>query len=263
MIFDTHAHYDDKAFAEDRSELLLSMEENNVKKIVDVGADMESTKVAVELAYNYDFIYAAVGVHPSEVEEMSNFDLEKLRKYVIDDSARDERKIVAIGEIGLDYHWEEPSRVLQKEWFVKQLELAQELEMPVIIHSRDAAEDTYELLSVYVKNGLRGVMHCYSYSVEMAKKYVDMGLYIGIGGVLTFKNAKKLKEVAAEIPLDKIVLETDCPYMAPTPHRGEMNEPKFISLVAQKAAEIKEIPVEKLIDITTNNAKALFTRIEK
>ena len=168
------------------------MEEKNVKKIVDVGADMESTKCAVELAYNYDFIYAAVGVHPSEVEEMSEHDIETLRKYVIDDSARDERKIVAIGEIGLDYHWEEPSRVLQKEWFVKQLELAQELEMPVVIHSRDAAEDTYELLSVYVKNGLRGVMHCYSYSVEMAKKYVDMGLYIGIGGVLTFKNAKKL-----------------------------------------------------------------------
>ena len=142
MIFDTHAHYDDKAFAEDRSKLLLSMQENNVGKIVDVGADMASTKEAVSIAYDYDFVYAAVGVHPSEVEEMSEHDIETLRKYVIEDSARTDKKIVAIGEIGLDYHWEEPSRVLQKEWFVKQLELAQELEMPVIIHSRDAAEDT-------------------------------------------------------------------------------------------------------------------------
>ena len=258
MIFDTHAHYDDKAYTEDRSELLLSMEENNVKKIVDVGADMESTKCAVELAYNYDFIYAAVGVHPSEVEEMSDFDLEKLRKYVIDDSARDERKIVAIGEIGLDYHWEEPSRVLQKEWFVKQLELAQELEMPVVIHSRDAAEDTYDILKVYADNGLKGVMHCYSYSVEMAKKYVDMGLYIGIGGVLTFKNAKKLKEVAAEIPLDRIVLETDCPYMAPEPHRGTRNDSTYIKYVVKTLAEIKGISEEEVERVTFENSCNLY-----
>lgn len=258
MIFDTHAHYDDKAFAEDRSKLLLSMQENNVGKIVDVGADMASTKEAVSIAYDYDFVYAAVGVHPSEVEEMSEHDIETLRKYVIEDSARTDKKIVAIGEIGLDYHWEEPSRVLQKEWFVKQLELAQELEMPVIIHSRDAAEDTYELLSVYVKNGLRGVMHCYSYSVEMAKKYVDMGLYIGIGGVLTFKNAKKLKEVAAEIPLDKIVLETDCPYMAPEPHRGKRNDSTYIKYVVKVLAEIKGISEEEVERVTFENACKLY-----
>lgn len=258
MIFDTHAHYDDKAFAEDRSKLLLSMQENNVGKIVDVGADMASTKEAVSIAYDYDFVYAAVGVHPSEVEEMSEHDIETLRKYVIEDSARTDKKIVAIGEIGLDYHWEEPSRVLQKEWFVKQLELAQELEMPVIIHSRDAAEDTYELLSVYVKNGLRGVMHCYSYSVDMAKKYVDMGLYIGIGGVLTFKNAKKLKEVAAEIPLDKIVLETDCPYMAPEPHRGKRNDSTYIKYVVKALAEIKGISEEEVERVTFENACKLY-----
>lgn len=258
MIFDTHAHYDDKAFAEDRSKLLLSMQENNVGKIVDVGADMVSTKEAVELAYNYDFIYAAVGVHPSEVEEMSEHDIETLRKYIIDDSAREDKKIVAIGEIGLDYHWEEPSRTLQKEWFAKQLELAQELEMPIIIHSRDAAEDTYEILKVYAEHGLKGVMHCYSYSVEMAKKYVDMGLYIGIGGVLTFKNAKKLKEVAAEIPLEKIVLETDCPYMAPEPHRGKRNDSTYIKYVVKVLAEIKGISEEEVERVTFENACKLY-----
>ncbi|HAH18972.1 TatD family hydrolase [uncultured Eubacterium sp.] len=258
MIFDTHAHYDDEAFAEDRSKLLLSMKENNVDKIVDVGADMASTKEAVELAYNYDFIYAAVGVHPSEVEEMSEHDIETLRKYIIDDSAREDKKIVAIGEIGLDYHWEEPSRTLQKEWFAKQLELAQELEMPIIIHSRDAAEDTYEILKVYAEHGLKGVMHCYSYSVEMAKKYVDMGLYIGIGGVLTFKNAKKLKEVAAEIPLEKIVLETDCPYMAPEPHRGKRNDSTYIKYVVKVLAEIKGISEEEVERVTFENACKLY-----
>lgn len=258
MIFDTHAHYDDKAFAEDRSKLLLSMQENNVGKIVDVGADMASTKEAVELAYNYDFIYAAVGVHPSEVEEMSEHDIETLRKYIIDDSAREDKKIVAIGEIGLDYHWEEPSRTLQKEWFAKQLELAQELEMPIIIHSRDAAEDTYEILKVYAEHGLKGVMHCYSYSVEMAKKYVDMGLYIGIGGVLTFKNAKKLKEVAAEIPLEKIVLETDCPYMAPEPHRGKRNDSTYIKYVVKVLAEIKGVSEEEVERVTFENACKLY-----
>ncbi len=258
MIFDTHAHYDDKAFAEDRSKLLLSMKENNVDKIVDVGVDMASTKEAVELAYNYDFIYAAVGVHPSEVEEMSEHDIETLRKYIIDDSAREDKKIVAIGEIGLDYHWEEPSRTLQKEWFAKQLELAQELEMPIIIHSRDAAEDTYEILKVYAEHGLKGVMHCYSYSVEMAKKYVDMGLYIGIGGVLTFKNAKKLKEVAAEIPLEKIVLETDCPYMAPEPHRGKRNDSTYIKYVVKVLAEIKGISEEEVERVTFENACKLY-----
>ena len=258
MIFDTHAHYDDKAFAEDRSKLLLSMKENNVDKIVDVGADMASTKEAVSIAYDYDFVYAAVGVHPSEVEEMSEHDIETLRKYIIDDSAREDKKIVAIGEIGLDYHWEEPSRTLQKEWFAKQLELAQELEMPIIIHSRDAAEDTYEILKVYAEHGLKGVMHCYSYSVEMAKKYVDMGLYIGIGGVLTFKNAKKLKEVAAEIPLEKIVLETDCPYMAPEPHRGKRNDSTYIKYVVKVLAEIKGISEEEVERVTFENACKLY-----
>jgi len=258
MIFDTHAHYDDKAFAEDRSKLLLSMQENNVGKIVDVGADMASTKEAVSIAYDYDFVYAAVGVHPSEVEEMSEHDIETLRKYIIDDSAREDKKIVAIGEIGLDYHWEEPSRTLQKEWFAKQLELAQELEMPIIIHSRDAAEDTYEILKVYAEHGLKGVMHCYSYSVEMAKKYVDMGLYIGIGGVLTFKNAKKLKEVAAEIPLEKIVLETDCPYMAPEPHRGKRNDSTYIKYVVKVLAEIKGVSEEEVERVTFENACKLY-----
>ena len=195
---------------------------------------------------------------PSEVEEMSDYDIETLRKYVIEDSARIDKKIVAIGEIGLDYHWEEPSRVLQKEWFIKQLELAQELEMPVIIHSRDAAEDTYEILKVYAENGLKGVMHCYSYSVEMAKKYIDMGLYIGIGGVLTFKNAKKLKEVAAEIPLDRIVLETDCPYMAPEPHRGKRNDSTYIKYVVKALAEIKGISEEEVEKVTFDNSCKLY-----
>lgn len=216
MIFDSHAHYDSEQFNEDREELLLSMEEHGVGTIVNSGASWDSVTEVVELAHKYPFIYAAVGMHPDEVGDLNDERFEYLK------SQCQKEKVVAVGEIGLDYYWDNESHDVQKKWFIKQLELARELDLPVIIHSRDAAADTLEIMKEYGQ-GLRGVIHCFSYSVELAREYVKMGFHIGIGGVVTFKNGRKLKEIAEEIPLDRILLETDCPYLAPVPFRGKRN----------------------------------------
>lgn len=252
MIFDTHAHYDDDAFDEDRDELLSGMAAKNVEYIVNVGASIESSKRSIALAEKYPFIYAAVGVHPDEVGELDDEKFEKLREWTTHE------KVKAVGEIGLDYYWDKEKHDLQKHWFMRQMELAHEVNLPIIVHSREAAKDTLDMIIAAKPLDLSGIIHCYSYSVEQAREYLNMGYYIGIGGVLTFKNAKKLKEVAEYAPLSQIVLETDCPYLAPTPYRGKRNDSSMIAYVAEELAAIKQMPVEEVLRITNENGKKLY-----
>lgn len=252
MIFDTHAHYDDEAFDEDREELLAGMKQAGVEYIVNVGASMASTERSVALAEKYPFVYAAVGVHPDEIGELDEKNMERLKELA------KHPKVKAIGEIGLDYYWDKEKHELQKYWFERQLELAHEEQLPVIIHSREAAKDTLEMMKAAQPLNLKGIIHCYSYSVEQAREYLGMGYYLGIGGVLTFKNAKKLKEVAEYAPLSSIVLETDCPYLAPVPYRGKRNNSTMIAYAAQELAAIKQVPVEEVLRVTLENGKKLY-----
>ena len=252
MIFDTHAHYDDDAFDDDRDVLLSGMKEAGVEYIVNVGASMASSERSVALAEKYPFIYAAVGVHPDEAGELNDEKIEQLRKWA------NHEKVKAIGEIGLDYYWDKEQHDLQKHWFMRQMELANECKLPMIVHSREAAKDTLDMIIAAKPLELSGIIHCYSYSVEQAREYLNMGYYIGIGGVLTFKNAKKLKEVAEYTPLSQIVLETDCPYLAPVPYRGKRNDSSKLSLVAEELAAIKQMPVEEVIRITNENGRKLY-----
>lgn len=254
MIFESHAHYDDKQFDPDREELLSSMKENGIETIINVGADFRGCKDTVELTRKYDFVYGAVGIHPSNIEDLNEDTFQWLREKAAMD------KIVAIGEIGLDYYWDKEEEVQrqQRYWFEQQMELARETGLPVIIHSRDAAEDTMKLMKSIHAEQIPGVIHCFSYSKEMAAEYVKMGYYIGIGGVVTFKNAKKLKEVAAEVPLERILLETDCPYLAPEPNRGSRNSSLNLPYVAAEIARIRGIEPETVIEVTRENARKLF-----
>ena len=249
MIIDSHAHYDDEAFEEDRNNLLQSMQSNGIEKIINVGANIKGSRASIALSEQYPFIYAAGGVHPSDTEELNEEKMAWLKE------VSKKEKVVAIGEIGLDYYWPEPDREIQKKWFIRQMELAQEVNLPVIIHSRDAAQDTIEILKQFPANG---VIHCYSYTKESAKEFLKMGYYFGIGGVLTFKNAKKLKEAVMEIPMDRILLETDSPYLAPEPNRGKRNSSLNIPYVVKELAQLKGITEEEVINITTENTKRLF-----
>lgn len=251
MIFDTHAHYDDKQFDEDRDDVLASMNELGVGTIVNVCASCQSLERVPKLVSKYPFMYQAIGIHPDEVGDLNEEYFEKMRELLKDE------KSVAVGEIGLDYYWDNESHDVQKKWFVRQLELARELDLPVLIHSRDAAADTMEIMKEHAV-GLRGVIHCYSYSKEMALEYVKMGFFIGVGGVVTFKNGKKLKETVEAIPLESIVLETDCPYMAPEPFRGKRNQSSYIRYVAEEIARIKGVSVENVVEQTEKNAKKLY-----
>lgn len=255
MIFETHAHYDDEAFDEDRDALLQSLVNQGIEYVVNVGASMESTKKSIALAAQYDFIYAAVGIHPSETAELTEADMEWIKNQALTNG-----KVVAIGEIGLDYYWDEPDKAIQKHWFERQLELAAEVKLPVIIHSRDAAKETIEIMKAHKAEKLGGVIHCYSYSKEMAREYIEMGFYFGIGGVVTFKNGKKLKEVVEYLPMDQILLETDCPYLAPEPNRGRRNSSLNIPYIADMIAELKGITSEEVIRITNQNAKKMYFR---
>lgn len=252
MIFDTHAHYDDEAFDKDRDELLKSMNAAGVAFIVNVGAGIDSTAKALELAGKYPFLYAAIGVHPSETEGMTKGDISWLKEKAADP------KVVAIGEIGLDYYWPDPDKAIQKKWFEEQLQLASETGLPIIVHSRDAAKDTLEILKGWQKEKIKGVIHCFSYAKEIAREYLNMDYYFGIGGVLTFKNAKKLVEAVEYIPMNRILLETDCPYLAPEPYRGKRNQSTYIDLVAERLAEIKKISKEEVLTITMQNAKEFY-----
>ena len=251
MIFDTHAHYDDEAFDDDREKLLERMQNRGVEYIVNVGSTIQSCKSTLGLVRRFPYVYGALGIHPSSVADSKEEDLDWLRKSVY------KPKIVAVGEIGLDYHWNNNDEQ-QKEWFKKQIEIAKEAKLPVIIHSREAAEDTYEILKETNAGEYGGIIHCFSYSVEMAKKFVDLGFLLGVGGTVTFKNAKKITEVVKEIPLDKIVLETDCPYMTPEPNRGKRNDSFYLPYVVNKVAELKGLMPAQVIHITTANAKRVY-----
>ena len=255
MIFDTHAHYDDEAFDEDREQLLAAFKENGIGAVTNVAASISSCKTTLELARNHDFMYAALGVHPSESAELSDEGLKDIETWCTE---RQDGKVRAIGEIGLDYYWEEPDKEIQKKWFGAQLDLAGRLKLPVIIHSRDAAKDTLDIMKVEHNGATGGVIHCFSYGVEMAREYLNMGYYIGIGGVLTFKNAKKLIEVAEYAPLDRIVLETDCPYMAPEPVRGTRCDSSLIRYVGEYIAAVKGVEPETVFRVTAENAKRVY-----
>ena len=259
MIFDTHAHYNDKQFDADRDELLSSMSEQNVGTIVNVGASFEDCKDGVALAKKYPFVYAAVGLHPDDVGELEAAESESGNDVFkwIRETAVTEPKVVAIGEIGLDYHWNVESHDIQEKWFRRQLDLAEELSLPVSVHSRDAAEDTLRILKEYAGR-ITAVMHCYSYSPELAEEYVKLGYYFGIGGVVTFKNGKKLKRTAEIVPMDRILLETDCPYLAPDPYRGKRNQSGYIDYVAAEIARLKGLTKEDVIAVTEANAKRFF-----
>lgn len=261
MIFDTHAHYDDEAFDEDREELLSAMQENGIGTIVNVGADLNSSKKSLELSEKYPFIYAALGVHPSETKELKEEDIKWLKEAAASHSVQNGGKVVAVGEIGLDYYWndeDEPEKSIQKKWFERQILLAKEVELPVIIHSREAAKDTYEIMKAQRAGENGGIVHCYSYSRELARDFLNMGFSFGIGGVLTFKNSRKLKEVVEYLPMESILLETDCPYLAPVPNRGKRNSSLNLPYVVQAISEIKKTEPERVMEMTKENAKRLF-----
>ena len=252
MIFESHAHYDDDAFDDDREELLTSLREHGIDKVINVGASLDSCKITLQLMEQYPFIYGAMGVHPSETGELDEDSFRWLREQCAAD------KVVAVGEIGLDYHWKEPEVPIQKLWFERQMELAREVKLPVIIHSREAARDTLDMMQALRAGEIGGVVHCYSYTKEMAREYLQMDYYFGIGGVITFQNAKKLKEAVEYIPMDKILLETDSPYLAPEPNRGKRNTSLNLPYVAREIAAIKGISYEDVVRITEENAERLF-----
>ena len=252
MIFDTHAHYDDEAFDDDREALLGSLASQGIQAVTNVAASLKSCETTLALTEQYPFIYGAIGVHPSETAELDACGMDRMKAWCASE------KIRAVGEIGLDYYWEEPEHEIQKKWFAAQLDLAKELKLPVIIHSRDAAKDTLDIMKAENAEEIGGVIHCFSYSLEMAKEYLNMGFYLGIGGVLTFNNAKKLKEVVAYMPLDRIVLETDCPYLSPVPNRGKRNSSLNLPYVVEEISRIKDVPAEQIIEITNRNAKQMY-----
>lgn len=252
MIFESHAHYDDEAFNEDREELLSSFAANGIGTVVNIGASLAGCKQTLELMAQYPFIYGALGVHPSETGELTEKSLTWLKKQCTVD------KVVAIGEIGLDYYWKEPEVAIQKKWFEKQLELARKVNLPVIIHSRDAAKDTLDILKVHRAQEIGGVVHCFSYTKEIAREYLNMDFYFGIGGVLTFQNAKKLKEAVSYIPMEKILIETDSPYLSPEPYRGRRNSSLNLPYIIRELAALKDLSEDEVISVTEQNAKKLF-----
>ena len=252
MIFETHAHYDDERFEEDRDALITSMPGRGVGTIINVGASIESTKTTLALSEKYPFVYGAIGVHPNEVDELNEDGIAGRKENSV------LPKIVAVGEIGLDYYWDEPGREVQKKWFLRQLELAWEVKLPVVIHSRDAAKDTLDIMKSFHAENLGGVIHCFSYTKEMAREYLNMGFYLGIGGVVTFKNAKKLKEVVEYMPMEQMVLETDCPYLSPVPNRGKRNSSLNLPYVVEEVARLKGISADEVIEITNRNAKTMY-----
>lgn len=252
MLFDSHAHYNDARFDTDRYEILDAMQKNGIGYIVNASDSMKSIDDILPLTKRYPFIYAGVGVHPEEVEGLTEAEMQSLKEFARID------KVCAIGEIGLDYHYGDVEKSVQKKWFDRQLSLAEEVNLPVIIHDREAHGDCLEILARHDIKRIGGVMHCYSGSAEMAKQVISLGMYFGFGGTLTFKNAKKVREAAEAIPIEKIVLETDCPYLAPEQVRGQRNSSLFMHYVAEKLAEIKGISIEKVEEITTENAKKLY-----
>ncbi len=251
MIFDTHAHMDDSWFDDDRRELLESMKDNGVETIVNIAADTKSLKSTIQLVDEYDFVFGALGIHPDEVGDLN----EEIYKWIEENLSHS--KIVAVGEIGMDYH-REHDKNMQREAFERQMDIARRHDMPIVVHSRDAANDTYEIMKANNAQEIGGVIHCFSYEKEMARQFLDMNYYIGVGGVVTFKNGRKLKEVVEYTPLDRIVLETDAPYLAPTPFRGQRNDSTYIKYVAEEIARIKNISFDEVVETTKQNALKMY-----
>lgn len=252
MIFDTHAHYDSEGFDKDREELLSSLRERGIAAVVNVGATLSGARESASFAARFPSVYAAVGIHPDEVGCMNETVMEELETL-----CRLE-KTVAVGEIGLDYHWNVESKEVQKKWFLRQLALAKETDLPVNVHSREAAQDTFDLIKAEHAGSTGGIIHCFSGSVEMAREYVRMGYFLGIGGVVTFKNGKTLKQVVREIPLEFLVTETDCPYLAPVPFRGKRNDSSYIRYIIRTIAELKGMPEEETEAVLYENAKKVY-----
>ncbi|MDK2807442.1 MAG: TatD DNase family protein [Clostridiales bacterium] len=252
MILESHAHYEDEAFDEDRNELLNSFSEQGIGVVVNVSSSLETIERTLLLCKQYPFIYGAVGVHPEECAALNDENFEYVKRMLSED------KVVAVGEIGLDYYWDEPERSIQKKWFEAQIALAREAKLPMIIHSRDAAQDTLDILKAHKSEEIGGVIHCFSYGTEMAREYLNMGFYLGIGGVVTFNNAKKLKEVVAYAPIESIVLETDSPYLSPVPNRGKRNSSLNLVYVAKEIAKIKGLDYHEVVEITEQNAKRMY-----
>lgn len=252
MIFDTHAHYDDEAFDGDRAELITGLAEKGIGKVVTVGADIATSEAALELADRYENVYAAIGVHPTETGGLADRDMEWLRAHLSD------KKVVAVGEIGLDYHWDKTEPHVQKIWFEKQIALAKEVGLPIIFHSREAAEDTMKIVRDTKAYECGGVIHCFSYSKEIAEEYVKMGFFIGVGGVITFRNGRRLKETVEALPIEHIVIETDCPYLSPEPYRGKRNDSSKLTYVVDEIAHLKGMTREDVIEITEQNARRLY-----
>ncbi len=248
-IFDTHSHYDDEKFNPDREMLLSNLQSQGVSNVVSCGCDIETTQFNFDLAQKYDFMYFAAGFHPECLEGASLEDLEIIKKFA------QNKKCVAIGEIGLDYHWMSSTKKVQKEFFTSQIELAAALDLPVIVHDREAHGDTLDILKTTKP---KGVVHCFSGSKEMAREIIKLGMYIGLNGVVTFNNARKSLEVVRDIPLDRLVLETDCPYLAPVPHRGKRNDSSLIPFIAEKIATLLDMDAQELLNITNENAKILY-----
>lgn len=248
-VIDTHAHYDDDAFDADRHELLKEMLGSTVDSIITIGCSLERSHTAVEIAEKYERVYAAVGIHPEDCYNLPENYIDILKEL------SKNPKVVAIGEIGLDYHYDGYKKKMQIDCFKKQLELASEINLPVVIHSREATQDTMEILKEYKP---RGVMHCFSGSAETALEIINLGMMISFTGVLTFKNAKKAVEACRAIPIERLMLETDCPYMAPVPHRGERNNSSYVYHIAEKVAEIKNLSVKEVIEICNSNAISFF-----
>lgn len=252
MIFETHAHYNDEAFEEDREQIFAQFPERKIGRAVNIASDLESIDACLQLAQKYPFMYCALGIHPSDCAPLTDEILAQISEKLKNP------RVVAVGEIGLDYYWDTPDRSIQKHWFEQQLEMAREADLPVVIHSREAAQDTMQIMRAHRVQEVGGVVHCYSYSLDLAREYVKMGFFIGIGGVVTFKNARKLKEVAAGIPLENIVLETDCPYLAPVPYRGKKNSSLYLPYVAEAIAQLRGIDTEEVIARTWENAERLY-----
>ena len=250
MLFDSHAHINDSWFDDDRENVLNKIKSSDTSFYAEIGTDIPSSIAALELAKKYDFIYAVGGIYPHSAKDAKPDDIEKLRQLC------GEEKFVAIGEIGLDYHWDDTDIPTQKEWFHIQLDLAKEMNMPVAIHSRDAMEDTIKILGEH--KGVGGIIHCFSGSKESAKILLDMGFYISFAGPVTFKNARRLTEAAEIVPLSRLLIETDSPYLSPEPHRGERNDPSNVSFVAKKIAEIKGISFSEVAKATMENAKNVY-----
>jgi TatD DNase family protein len=252
MLFDTHAHLNAIQYEEDIVEVIQRAKSENVTHIVVVGFDKDTIKKAMELTDQYDMIYAAVGWHPVDAIDMTDDDLKWIKELA------SHPKVVAIGEMGLDYYWDKSPKDIQKQEFRKQIQLAREVQLPIIIHNREATEDVIKILQEENASEVGGVMHCFTGSLEVAKQCMDMNFYISFGGPVTFKNAKKPKEVAAEIPMDRILIETDCPYLTPHPFRGKRNEPSYVKYVAEQIATLKEVSVEEIARKTSDNAMRLF-----